>query len=608
MGGGKAKGSPRSALPTAQQASLVFLFCALFWIGYSVWWVMPLALVPLGFLFGMPLSLPRRMLLGFAAGFLGLGLRQYFFGLISVPGLLALSVLEGFTVMLVAIGVGSPAIRLRCPMAFLLPVAWVGAEYWRTLGPCGLPNASLAWPCWQQLWLIQVCDLGGTYAITFAIAMFGGCVTDYLLAQRRFPISSGATLAVWLFIAGYGAFRLHEADTTMQAGPALTVVQPDIPTSTAIELAAGFDPLLFREQMLAWSAQGLAAHPRPAMIVWPETMTTMPALNAEWLESTSAEETGRAWRNTLRGWVDRSGVSLITGGPVQIPGSTPESTQVYNAATVFAPGAAQLRHQSKMRLFPIGEFVPWKGTVLHDWLDRWVNGRRRVTHAPEITPGERREIFPLGQGAPAFHYAIALCSEILFAETSTVFLPGNGTRKPVDFLVNISNDGFLQRTEGQMIHFHVLPFRAVEARIGIARSSNTGVSAFVKPTGEIYGEVVNARGEHWTGCGAPELPLIAELVKFRTQHEHELAGNPALADQVRGMIARIETLRAEAGITGQSTQPVYVDSRRTLYSRSGDAFAKGMFGLLLLGLAGAALGSLGRRFPALGETISSKFS
>ena len=39
------------------------------------------------------------------------------------------------------------------------------------------------------------------------------------------------------------------------------------------------------------------------------------------------------------------------------------------------------------------------------------------------------------------------------------------------------------------------------------------------------------------------------------------------------------------GIVGQSTQPVYFDSRATLYSRSADLFAKI---LLALWLAGAA--------------------
>jgi hypothetical protein len=80
--------------------------------------------------------------------------------------------------------------------------------------------------------------------------------------------------------------------------------------------------------------------------------------------------------------------------------------------------------------------------------------------------------------------------------------------------------------------------------------------AFVKPTGEMYGEVVNARGEVWTEMGAPELPRIAALVKFRREHQAEIASDLAIAKKVEDEIAAIEELRRAAGVSGQSTQHV----------------------------------------------------
>jgi hypothetical protein len=81
---------------------------------------------------------------------------------------------------------------------------------------------------------------------------------------------------------------------------------------------------------------------------------------------------------------------------------------------------------------------------------------------------------------------------------------------------------------------------------------------------------VNARGQSWTGMGAPELPRVAALVKFRREHAEEIATDPAVAKKVQEEIAAIEALRREAGVAGQSTRTVYVDSRRTLYSWAGD--------------------------------------
>ena len=99
----------------------------------------------------------------------------------------------------------------------------------------------------------------------------------------------------------------------------------------------------------------------------------------------------------------------------------------------------------------------------------------------------------------------------------------------------------------------------------------------------MYGEVVNARGQSWTGLGAPELPRIAALVKFRRDHAAELATDPAVAAHVTSEIAAIEELRRAAGVSGQSTQRLYVDSRRTLYSRTGDILP---YGLLVFTCAG----------------------
>ena len=107
-----------------------------------------------------------------------------------------------------------------------------------------------------------------------------------------------------------------------------------------------------------------------------------------------------------------------------------------------------------------------------------------------------------------------MCIELCYAESVGTFLQNARGGKAADFFVNISNDGIFQRNRAQVWHAAMSSFRAVEARAGIARSSNTGISGFVKPTGEMYGEVVNARGESWTGmgtgtaadCGAGEIP------------------------------------------------------------------------------------------------------
>ena len=52
-------------------------------------------------------------------------------------------------------------------------------------------------------------------------------------------------------------------------------------------------------------------------------------------------------------------------------------------------------------------------------------------------------------------------------------------------MANITNDAWFGETSGPWQHLGTLPLRAVEHRVAIARAANTGVSAFVDPTGRI---------------------------------------------------------------------------------------------------------------------------
>ena len=48
-------------------------------------------------------------------------------------------------------------------------------------------------------------------------------------------------------------------------------------------------------------------------------------------------------------------------------------------------------------------------------------------------------------------------------------------------MANITNDAWFGETSGPWQHLGMLPLRAVEHRVAIARAANTGVSAFVEP-------------------------------------------------------------------------------------------------------------------------------
>ena len=444
-----------------------------------------------------------------------------------------------------------------------------------------------------------------------------------------------ATLLVWAGVAVYGAYRLAESRTTMRPGPAIGVVQPDV--VYANNIADGFDPDLLRQQLQGLSEQSAREPLAPSLIVWPEAIGPDASLNQEFLEAPYEEARAAAWlgfnslaqvppaqrsllrprweedltalrkgETDFRRWVADLKVPVLLGAVAMVPRANDagECWSRFNAALLYTPEAGQApRKQYKIGLFPLQEAVPWPGTRAHRWLRDWLAQRGTMTPRHWLTPGRERLIFELpdrhgGAGAPPLRYVISFCSESLRPETTASFVTRRDGAKPVDLLINLGNEGGFQRNREQPFHFSLLPFRAVEARVAVAQSVNTGISGFVKPTGEIYGVVTNGRGQYWTGRGAPELPLIANLVRLRRERADEIARDPALARRVNADIARIEALRRAVGIVGQSTQTVYTDSRVTLYSRSGDWFAKL---LLALWAAGAVAGTVPGLIRALAQ-------
>src|SRR5205085_7228468 len=60
-----------------------------------------------------------------------------------------------------------------------------------------------------------------------------------------------------------------------------------------------------------------------------------------------------------------------------------------------------------------------------------------------------------------------------------------GDEPPVDFLVNISNDGWFDGTSEHEEHLAISRFRAVECRRALARAVNMGISAVIDGNGRV---------------------------------------------------------------------------------------------------------------------------
>jgi apolipoprotein N-acyltransferase len=117
---------------------------------------------------------------------------------------------------------------------------------------------------------------------------------------------------------------------------------------------------------------------------------------------------------------------------------------------------------------PFGEYVPlgWLIGFVKSWAE----------FISDFGAGRVETVFPLA-GAP---FGTVICYEVIFPELFRGFVARGSA-----FMVNITNDAWFGHTSGPWQHLGMLPLRAVEHRVGIARAANTGVSAFIEPSGRV---------------------------------------------------------------------------------------------------------------------------
>jgi len=93
-----------------------------------------------------------------------------------------------------------------------------------------------------------------------------------------------------------------------------------------------------------------------------------------------------------------------------------------------------------------------------------------------LTTQDYRAVFSNGKNT----IAPIICYESVYGEYVTDYV-----KKGADFLAIITNDGWWNTSQGHKQHLSIARLRAIENRRSIARSANTGISAFINQKGDI---------------------------------------------------------------------------------------------------------------------------
>jgi apolipoprotein N-acyltransferase len=311
---------------------------------------------------------------------------------------------------------------------------------------------------------------------------------------------------------------------------------------------------------------------QPDAIVWPETMyrdpllIKSPGLTDQDMTRVAPYIPPYAWKSThvpdlLHSLSRQAGAAMIIGIDTFVADQS--GLKHYNSAVLSdpTPGMAELPRYDKIHRVAFGEYVPLRNIL--PFLQNFVP----YGSGFGIDPGEE----PVAFQCKKWRLAPLIC----FEDTVPHLVRGIVSQldyrdiggKPIDCLVNLTNDGWFDGSSGLDQHLISALFRCVECRKPMVRAVNTGISAVINGDGAVI---------------EPEVYLDADN-----------KGRNSMRDPKTG--------RWHRQLNEVIVDSVPLDNRTSLYVRYGDWFAEccgcALFLVVLLSMAPARW--FVRRAPAM---------
>jgi len=403
-------------------------------------------------------------------------------------------------------------IKKQFPLFIAVPVLIVGIEQMQGLFLGGFYWNYLAHSQYSNTTLIQIADVFGAAGVSFLVAMVNGLIAGFILSVKKSELrieNSGknrisfhqtfiilnskfsilVTVAAVIGTLVYGHWRINQSAQFVTQGPLIGAVQTNIPISVKKSFAA--EEQIFNE-LLEQSSPCISADAK--LVVWPETMVQA-ILNPQVLRLLVDDHPYKLFDEIIREHA-KKGAYILAGaydGTPRYDANNIRLAQKFNSAFLYKPDGSQSPQKySKIYLVPFGEMLPFSNIPLIHKLF--------LTMSPydfdyTIDPGTEYTVFDMQ--APntnrKYRFSVMICYEDAVPAMARKFAMDEKGQKQIDWLVNISNDGWFVRFENGKVlpatelsqHTAICAFRAVENRLAVLRSVNTGISCMIDTLGRI---------------------------------------------------------------------------------------------------------------------------
>jgi apolipoprotein N-acyltransferase len=387
-------------------------------------------------------------------------------------------------------------------------VIWIAYEYLRTQGFLGYSYGITGYSQWTVIPLIQMAGVFGVWGVSalvvfpsawFARAFRGlapsgglsawaGAAGNFFLQEKLPPLLWAGALCAALV---YGF--LSPADFSRRPSARIALVQHNTdPWRGGIEEYRKNFEVLRR-----LSDEALREEPKPDLVVWSET-AFVPRIY--W--HTTYRDDPPSWIlvKELMDYLRLQEVPFLIGNddarkePAKNPDPKENYRVDYNGVMLFERGNLTKLYR-KLHLVPFTEHFPYKKQFprIYRALEN------ADTHFWE--KGSEAVVFSL----PGFSFSTPICFEDTFGYLSRDFV-----RNGAEIIVNLSNDAWSNSLPAQNQHLAMAVFRAVENRRSMARSTASGQTCAIDPSGRVIA-MAPPFAEAWISV---ELPVMDDITPY----------------------------------------------------------------------------------------------
>jgi apolipoprotein N-acyltransferase len=433
--------------------SLPFVFALLFWASFH-----PLNLGFLGFVSLVPLlvyaqttSGKKSFFVAWAGGYVTFAMGYSWFSYTVPIGPYLVAIYMGLWIPIFVTVVRRVGILWS-------PVVWVAIEVLRSTLFSGLPWLLIGYTQQGLLYLIQIADLGGIWLVSLLVAFVSAAIVH---PSRKLKAAAAAAIVLAVI---YGAIRVETLP--LVEGPKIAVIQPNIPQQLK-KASLDDENVALANYEKHVDLTLLAAEQKPDLVVWPEAAIYRGVyVNTD--SEPRFEET--KWYKRLLRPADGTGIPLVTGLLIINYGQD-RPDQYTNSAVRVEPEKGVTGRYDKIHLVPFAEQYWFFKPIV-----RAISGLRLES----MTPGKEVPLWDLGPRK----FGTQICFEAIFPDISREI-----ARKGGSFTVNISNDGWFKDSYELDQMLVMARFRSIENRIHLIRATNTGISAFIEPTGRVQAKL-----------------------------------------------------------------------------------------------------------------------